>query len=95
MPMPVSVTRMITFEPERRAVKSGDGDATALGREPHRVAEQVPDDLLQARDVGHRRRDRCIEIELEAHALGVRGGPHRVDGADDRDRDLRRGSIER
>ncbi len=56
MPMPVSLTLSSMCESTRC---SSDLDLAALGRELDRVAEQVPDDLLQAAAVCRHRRQRA------------------------------------
>ena len=64
-----------------------DVDPAALGRELHRVREQVPDDLLEPAGVAAEHARVGVEQDLEAHALRLGGGAHDLDGRLD---DLRR-----
>ena len=51
-----------------------------LGREPHRVREEVPDDLLEAIRVARHDQSGAIDVELQREALGLRREADRVDG---------------
>ena len=71
-----------------------DLHAAALRRELDRVRQQVPDDLLQPVGVAGDERRRAGRARLEADALGVGGGPHRLDRRLDHGRELDRLHVE-
>ena len=82
MPQPVSVTRSSTSSPSRgqRHV-----DRPPARREPDRIRQQIPDDLLQTARVGMDHQRRRIDPLHEHDVLRVRGGADRLDcGLDDR-----------
>ena len=68
----------------RRLLAQRNADLAAGRRELDRVAEQVPEDLLQARAVGMDRPVARLDVELEAMAFGIGRRPHRVDRRADR-----------
>ena len=54
-----------------------------LRRELDRIAQQVPDDLLQAIGVARRSAARRDRQQLQADLLGIRRGLHRLGGGPD------------
>ncbi len=55
-------------------VAEPDADPAVRGRELHRVAQQVPDDLLETRSIAVDSAELRIGIDADADALGFRAG---------------------
>jgi hypothetical protein len=78
MPCPVSAmmsAALIAGSPERHA------DASAVGREPDRVGQQVPEDLTEPRRITRDHAHRHAEVGLDGQPLALGHGPHGFDGA--------------
>jgi hypothetical protein len=63
----------------RARLSEVDLDVAALGGELHRVAEQVPDDLLEPVRIPGDRPGAGVEVRLKIDRLGERGGAHRLE----------------
>src|SRR6185436_13645262 len=55
-------------------------DVAVARRELDCVAEQVPEDLLQASRIAQDRTGEAVEVELEPDLPGLGRGPHALDG---------------
>lgn len=85
MPLPLSLTTISTCELTR---SSRTCTSPSLGREFHRIRQQVPDDLLQSIGIAG---DRCgarIENRLHTNLLGIRRGAKGLDGVGDDTRQI-------